>query len=180
MKTFSASLIEQIETLTKIADEFSNFAQMPRTQNEELNLDVVLQTIVALFKSTEHFDISYENQMENEPLILADKDQVIRVFNNLITNAIQAIPEDQEGKIEMKLRKDGSKVVVEVMDNGIGIALAEQDKIFVPNFTTKTTGTGLGLAMVKDIVGLANGEVWFHSKEHIGSTFFVGFPLISQ
>jgi two-component system nitrogen regulation sensor histidine kinase NtrY len=178
MKVFSESLIEQIDTLTNIANEFSNFAKMPKAQNEAMNLDQVLKATVSLFHSKESFVLSYTSQMNGEANIHADKEQIIRVFNNLITNAIQAIPESQEGKIEVFLRREDDYAVVEVRDNGSGIPAHEQEKIFVPNFTTKSTGTGLGLAMVKNIVENAEGKVWFHSKEKIGSVFFVSFPLI--
>lgn len=178
MKVSTASLIEQIDTLTNIANEFSHFAKMPKAQLEEVNLDQVLQATVALFQPTESIHIEYECHSDHDVNVLADKDQIIRVFNNLITNAIQAIPETQEGRIQISLKEEDGKAIVEVRDNGVGISNDEKDKIFVPNFTTKTTGTGLGLAMVKNIIENAEGEVWFESTKSVGSSFFAAFPLI--
>ena len=111
--------------------------------------------------------------------MFADKDQLLRVFNNLIQNAIQAIPEGRKGKVEVALKKNNSSVIVSVKDNGTGIDAEVMDKIFVPNFTTKTTGMGLGLAMVKNIVEGCDGKIWFETKQDEGSTFYVSLPVIT-
>ena len=107
---------------------------------------------------------------------MADKDQLSRVFNNLLKNAIQAIPSSIEGKINVVISQEENNYLIEVKDNGSGISDDKKDKIFVPNFTTKSTGMGLGLAMVKNIVENANGSIWFETKETIGTSFFIKFP----
>ncbi|HET6990034.1 MAG TPA: HAMP domain-containing sensor histidine kinase, partial [Bacteroidia bacterium] len=91
-------------------------------------------------------------------------------------NAIQAIPEDRKGKIDVSLSKQNHSFIVAVKDNGTGIADEVFDKIFVPNFTTKTHGMGLGLAMVKNIVETCNGQIWFETSKGKGTTFYVSFP----
>ncbi|MDG1475531.1 MAG: ATP-binding protein [Vicingaceae bacterium] len=169
------TLVEQIDTLTKIADEFSNFAKMPKAQDSEINLIPIIETTLDLYKEEAVF-ISITNNGNNEANIIADKDQLSRVFNNLIKNAIQAIPSTIEGKIDVVITEEELNYIVEIKDNGSGISEDKKDKIFVPNFTTKSTGMGLGLAMVKNIIENANGSIWFETKEEIGTSFFIKFP----
>ncbi|MEJ6736862.1 MAG: HAMP domain-containing sensor histidine kinase [Flavobacteriales bacterium] len=169
------TLVEQIDTLTKIADEFSNFAKMPKAQDSEINLIPIIETTIDLYKEENVFITTY-NTCNNQATILADKDQLSRVFNNLIKNAIQAIPSTIEGKISVDISQEESSYLIEIKDNGSGISEDKKDKIFVPNFTTKSTGMGLGLAMVKNIVENANGSIWFETIEEIGTSFFIKLP----
>jgi signal transduction histidine kinase len=111
---------------------------------------------------------------------LADKEQLIRVFNNLIKNATQAIPEGTRGKINIILNKENDQFLVSISDNGSGISEDVLDKIFMPNFTTKTGGMGLGLAMVKNIVETVNGRIWFETKSNAGTTFYVSLPAVND
>lgn len=173
---FSSTLIEQIETLAHIANEFSNFAKMPKAQNEGLSLSAIVQSTVELYSETENTKVKLNNEVGNVN-VFADKDQLVRVFNNLVKNAVQAIPEDTEGEISVTLSVKGSQAVVEVKDNGIGIEDDKLEKIFMPNFTTKTGGMGLGLAMVKNIIENANGKIWFKTQQGVGTSFFVSLPL---
>ena len=101
---------------------------------------------------------------------------MLRVFNNLIKNAIQSIPSDRIGLIEVSLKLIEGNYLITVSDNGNGIDQETQDKIFVPYFTTKGTGTGLGLAMVKQIFENHRGLIWFESILNVGTTFFVEIP----
>ena len=112
-------------------------------------------------------------------MVDADKTQINRLFTNLLQNAIQAIPEGREGHVAISMQDEGEhEVVVKVTDNGSGIPLEVQPKIFVPNFTTKSSGTGLGLAMCKNIVEQASGEIWFTTSPGIGTTFYVKLPVV--
>ncbi len=123
----------------------------------------------------------YFGRQDKPYLIDADKTQINRVFTNLLQNAIQAIPEGQEGHVAISMKEEGPHwVVVEVIDNGAGISPEAQEKIFVPNFTTKSSGTGLGLAMSKNIVEQAGGEIWFRTSPGMGTTFFVRLPLVAD
>ncbi len=169
------SLVEQIDALTKIANEFSNFAKMPKANEEAMDLLPVLNNIMDLYTSTEvHLTLTCNL---NEAFVFADKDLMIRVFNNLVKNAIQATPEETDTSIYIDLVADGQNYLIKIQDNGQGIPKDLQKKIFVPNFTTKSTGAGLGLAMVKQIVHNHNGEIWFDSKEGEGTTFFLSLPM---
>jgi signal transduction histidine kinase len=110
-------------------------------------------------------------------MVIADKEQLLRVFNNLIKNAIQAIPEDKEGLIVLGIKRTQTSFIASVSDNGNGIPEELHDKIFIPNFTTKTSGMGLGLAIVKSIVDSSGGTIWFETKEDEGSVFYVELPI---
>ena len=147
VKLVSRTLIEQIENLSNIASEFSAFAKMPTAQMEELNVNEQLQSVVNLFKNQ---IITIRQSIPDQLYpIFADKGQIVRVFNNIIKNAIQSIPDPEEGEIFIGLKHEGEKVIIKVEDNGVGIPKDKQDKVFIPNFTTKSSGMGIGLAMAK-------------------------------
>jgi nitrogen fixation/metabolism regulation signal transduction histidine kinase len=174
LERFSKNLIEQIDTLSNIASEFSNFAKMPKAKFEAINLLDVITSSADLFKSEINIRCLHDN---DQALIQGDKEQLLRVFSNLIKNSIQAIPKDQKGEITITTFTDKHTIKVAVIDNGSGISEAQKELIFVPNFTTKTTGTGLGLAMVKNIIEQHEGSIWFESEPDKGTTFYIQLPL---
>jgi two-component system nitrogen regulation sensor histidine kinase NtrY len=110
--------------------------------------------------------------------MLGDKDQLLRSFNNLLKNAIEATGTKDRCLVYVKITNDTDYVFVEVEDNGKGIDLDLQEKIFVPNFTTKSSGTGLGLAFVKQAVENAGGSINFTSSADTGTIFYLSFPLV--
>jgi two-component system nitrogen regulation sensor histidine kinase NtrY len=178
LQKFTKTLIEQIDTLSNIANEFSNFAKMPTTHLQEVNPAQVLNSVVSLYQNNEAFNIEIElNKCEN-CLLRADKQQLIRLFNNLIKNAIQAIPDGRIGVLRIKFGVDEGELKIDFCDNGTGIEENKRDRIFTPNFTTKTGGMGLGLAMSKSIVENFGGSITFTSIENEGSIFTVTFPLV--
>lgn len=170
------TLIEQIDTLSNIATEFSSFAQMPKSVVEDVNLVEILQNVAELHQNS-GAEISLNLQVDSA-IVKADKEQMLRVFTNLIKNGIQAIPEDKVGKVSIGLKMEESLWVATISDNGSGIPEELREKIFVPNFTTKTSGMGLGLAMVKSIVETVNGKIWFETTQGEGTTFYVSFPAV--
>lgn len=177
VERLSKTMIEQIDTLSSIASAFSDFAKMPKPNNEGMDLKALVQNAIQLFHETsETTDFRFDDNGIDKAWICADKEQLLRVFNNLFRNGIQAIPEDRQGRIEVSLTKQGKNFIIAVKDNGTGISEEVIDKIFVPNFTTKTAGMGLGLAMVKNIVESASGMIWFETTKGKGTTFFVSFP----
>ncbi len=178
VERLTQTIIEQIDTLSSIATEFSNFAKMPKANLEKINVQEVLLNSIALFQDSENIRIAFENKTRDNAIVLADKEQLLRVFNNLIKNAIQAIPEEREGEIEIGLKEENEFYIISIKDNGIGIDKEALDKIFVPNFTTKTGGMGLGLAMVRSIIEGSNGKISFETNPPEGSTFFVAIPAI--
>lgn len=171
----AALLIEQIDTLTHIANEFSNFAKLPRATIETVNLTEVLQNVAALFRQDAHAEVQLH--VEGPVYVLADREQTVRVFTNLLKNAGQAIPEDRKGYIQVSAVIEAGYVVISVKDNGVGIPEHLKPKIFTPNFTTKSAGTGLGLAMVKNIITSIDGSIWFESEVGKGTAFFIRLKL---
>jgi two-component system nitrogen regulation sensor histidine kinase NtrY len=169
-------LIEQIETLNVIASEFSNFAKMPDASPEDLNIKESLQTLIELFEKTN--DVHIELMPDNASLMVyMDKGYLIRVFTNLIQNALQSVEEGNNAKIIISYEQKENSVVITIEDNGTGIPKELQDKLFQPYFTTKSSGTGLGLPMTKNLVENSDGSIWFETKEGIGTKFFVKLPV---
>ncbi|TRZ45946.1 sensor histidine kinase [Robertkochia solimangrovi] len=169
---FSHTLIQQIDTLSSIASAFSNFANMPAQQNETLNVVKVVKLALDIF--TEDYIRFFSD--EEEVIVKMDRTQLIRVITNLVKNAIQAIPEDREPKIMVNVFSDCESVKITVADNGLGIAEENSLKIFEPKFTTKTSGMGLGLGMVRNMVENYNGTISFTSLKDKGTVFTVSFP----
>lgn len=170
---FTEDLVGQIEVLSNIANEFSNFAKMPAPKKEVLALKDILQRVVGLYNKSEQVKVEFHAAEGN---VLADSDQMHRLFNNLVKNAIESIPEGQDGLIELEMSSGPNSIEVLVRDNGVGIPEEQYEQIFVPNFTTRSTGMGLGLAMVKNIVEGSGGNVSFTSKVGHGSSFKVRLP----
>jgi two-component system, NtrC family, nitrogen regulation sensor histidine kinase NtrY len=177
LQKFSNAMIEQIDTLSDIASEFSNFAKMPKAKTEKVDLDKALKLSLELFKEHPTANIYYENASNFPVEIVADHNQISRVFNNLLKNAIQSIPEGRKGEIRVEVINKEENILVTIQDNGTGISADKKPKIFTPNFTTKTSGMGLGLAMVKNIVDNSNGKIWFETKVNQGTTFYISFPV---
>ncbi len=175
LNSVSRILIEQIDTLSSIASEFSAFAKMPKARNEEVDIVQKLKSVTALFENTKNIDINLELNKIKKLNIITDKEQVSRVFINLIKNAIQAIPKTKQGEIEVSLINKQTRVIITVKDNGKGIPDNKKERLFEPSFTTKSTGMGIGLAIVKNIVNSAGGDIWFESKENKGTKFYVEF-----
>ncbi|RYM35418.1 HAMP domain-containing protein [Brumimicrobium glaciale] len=179
MQRIANSLIEQIDALTKIANEFSNFAKMPKANEESLNLIPILYNIVDLYSSNKVL-IDLVVDKDKDWTIFADKNLIIRVFNNLVKNAIQATPEKSLTNITISCVAEEEHFLISVHDEGLGIPEDIQKKMFSPNFTTKTTGSGLGLAMVKQIINNHNGEIWFESEKGSGTTFYIRLPKVND
>jgi len=173
------SLVEQIDALTKIANEFSNFAKMPKPNEEELDLLPLIERVIEVSISEQACEITLISDLKKAE-IFADKDQILRVFNNLIKNAQQAIPEERLGIISIDIRAKLDTFVIQITDNGIGIPADQQSHIFVPYFTTKSTGTGLGLAMVRQIIENHNGTIDFNTIENQGTSFTIILPKATK
>lgn len=169
-------LIEQIDNLSRIAGTFSDFARMPEANFERVDVAARLYSVVQLFiNNHEQVQIKYHG-VEKAVFVYADPEQLVQVFNNLLKNAIQAIPNNRVGIIEINLEQTDKQVIIYISDNGIGINDEVHEKLFNPNFTTKTTGMGLGLAISKNIIELTGGVISFSTKVNTGSTFIVKLP----
>ncbi|WP_027138188.1 sensor histidine kinase [Gaetbulibacter saemankumensis] len=169
---YSKTLIQQIDTMSSIASAFSNFAKMPAQQNETLNVVKIVKLALDIFND------DYIVFMSDADEIIAkfDRTQLIRVVTNLVKNGIQAIPNDRNPKIVVNVQTDATKVIITIADNGSGILEENLQKVFEPKFTTKSSGMGLGLAMVKNIVETYNGTITVTSEKNVGTVFKVTFP----
>jgi len=175
----SKVLIEQIDNLSAIASEFSMFARLPLTNIEEINLIDKVVSVSELYKNSENIKIQLNFNNLKKIYIKSDKEQIVRIFSNLIKNAIQAIPENTIGLINIDVEVKNNIALIKIKDNGIGISEEVKNKLFIPNFTTKTSGMGLGLAMVKNMVEKTNGKIYYESQQNIGSIFYLEFNVVS-
>ncbi|WP_396195790.1 sensor histidine kinase [Flavobacterium sp.] len=172
---YSKTLIQQIDTMSAVASAFSNFASMPAQQNETLNVVEVVEFSLDIFN--EDF-IAFESNSD-EIITVMDRTQLIRIITNLVKNAIQAIPEEQlEKKVVVSVNAEEDNVIIAVKDNGIGIDIENTERIFEPKFTTKTSGMGLGLGIIKNIIENYKGTITFETESGKGSTFIVSLPIV--
>ena len=174
---FSVSLIDQINTLSNIATEFSNFAKMPVTSVVSVNMNSVIDEVITLFSGYSNIKLSYINGCGSNTTVDGDREQLFRVFVNLVKNAVQSIDKGKKGEIAIKLSCSQKWVIVAIEDNGKGIPDDVQPKLFSPNFTTKSGGMGLGLAIVKGIIENTGGRIWFETELGVGTKFFIELPL---
>jgi two-component system, NtrC family, nitrogen regulation sensor histidine kinase NtrY len=174
---YSETLIQQIDAMSSVASAFSNFASMPAQQNENLNVVEVVDLTLDIFNE----DYIVFESVETEIISKMDRTQLVRIINNLVKNAIQSIPENQfEKAVLVEVKKVENDVLISVSDNGIGIEAENIDRIFEPKFTTKTSGMGLGLGIIKNIIENYKGTITFDSEHEKGTTFTVSLPLIKN
>ena len=170
---FSKTLIQQIDTMSTIASAFSNFAEMPAQQGEKINIVETTKLALKIFK--ENY-IVFSSEFKDLQVRI-DRTQMVRIITNLIKNALEACELIKEPKVQVTIEKKKKEVLINVMDNGQGISKELKNKIFEPKFTTKTSGMGLGLGMVKNLVDSYNGRISMSSKINTGTTFSITFPL---
>lgn len=176
IEEFSKTLIQQIDVLSSIASAFSSFAEMPAQQNDTLNVVKTVKLALDIFNENYIHFISEEEEI----IANLDRTQLIRVVTNLVKNAIQAVPEVDSPRILVSVTSDGAYVKIAVADNGIGISDEVKEKVFEPKFTTKSSGMGLGLGMVKNIVETYKGSITLTSQPGKGSVFTVRLPKESE
>lgn len=169
---YASILINQIDTMSSIAAAFSNFAKMPAQQSELLNVPKIVKLALDIFNE-DYIQFSSEKE---EILAKFDRTQLIRVITNLVKNAIQAMNGRENPRIMVSIHEEETYVCVIISDNGSGISEENIAKVFEPKFTTKNSGMGLGLGMVKNIVETYNGNITFTSKRGKGTTFKLRFP----
>ncbi len=177
MRDYSETLIQQIDTMTSVASAFSNFASMPAQQNETLNVVAVVELALDIFNEDQ---IVFESSAP-EIISKIDRTQLIRIITNLVKNAIQAIPESQEEKrVAVSVKKEKDNVLIVVEDNGVGIKEEDKIRIFEPKFTTKSSGMGLGLGIIKNIIENYKGSIDFETEYGKGTRFTVSLPIINS
>lgn len=176
LKEFSKTMIQQIDTMSSIASAFSTYAKMPAQQDETLNLVKITKLALDIFNEDY---IEFSASDKNIPVKM-DRTQWIRIVTNLAKNAVQAVKDNPNPKVFVKVFVENQKGLLQVIDNGIGIPEENKTKVFEPKFTTKSSGMGLGLAMVKNIVESHQGTISLISEEGKGTTFTVEFPIFTS
>lgn len=177
VKRMCNTLIEQIDHLERVASEFSFFARAKEEKRELLDLLAILNSVIFLYKETRAVKI-VKIFPESTCLVLADRTQLTKVFHNILKNAMQAVRHKEQGVIFVNVKiDDANSVLVSFTDNGYGIPADGVEQVFQPNFTTKTAGMGLGLAICRNIIEDMNGEIWLESIVDEGTTFFIKLPL---
>lgn len=181
----TGTLMEQIDSLARIANEFHSFARMPSRVLERLDLNHVVEEAVALMQADT--DVVITATLSPKPLIVeADHEELRRTFINLIKNAIESIPEEVKGRVWVRTEHQASQddgpcwALASVQDNGSGVPVELRDRLFEPNFSTKTSGTGLGLAIARKCIEDLKGEISFDTVEGEGTTFRVRLPLVKE
>ncbi len=173
LQEFSKTMILQIDTLTSIASAFSNFAKMPTQNKEDLNVIEVVKHGLEIFSEPY---IKYQ-PLQEVVMAKLDKIQLTRIITNLVKNAIQALADVENPLINVITKKENKSVIITITDNGKGIEELHKNQIFEPKFTTKSSGMGLGLAMVKNIIEAYKGTITFTSEIGKGTTFKVVLPM---
>ncbi|MBP5364934.1 MAG: HAMP domain-containing histidine kinase [Bacteroidales bacterium] len=174
------TLTEQIDQLSYVASQFSNLAKMQNNVPlSRVDAAERLANTVMLFERSDQTEITFDRKVDSA-FVYANADQLTSVFNNLIKNAIQASRPDEIMRIHATVDIIDTNVMISIADNGHGIPPEIQEKIFKPNFTTKSTGMGLGLAIVKSIIVNSHGNIWFKTEQGKGTTFYIELPVCEE
>ncbi|MEY4935337.1 MAG: hypothetical protein RIS64_1696 [Bacteroidota bacterium] len=172
-------VLEQLDSLERILKEFSDLAKMPQANSEEFILNELIESVFTLFGYRRN-DVELNLYMPDLKFsVYADRNLLTNALNNLLINAAQAIPASQKGKIDVSVYRRDRSVVIKITDNGSGIPKDIQEKIFKPNFTTKSYGSGLGLLITKNIVESVNGKLYFETEDNVGTSFFLELDIQS-
>ena len=171
---FEAKMIQQINLLSEIANEFSSFAELPKAKMKTIDLIDILKKTVSLFQHNENIRINIEYNQKEDFTIVGDSHQLSRVFTNLINNSTQAI--ETKGTIEIIIKNKATVILIDFIDSGNGIPDELKQHIFEPQFTTKSNGKGLGLAMVHQIILNHNGEISLSKEKEKGACFKISVP----
>lgn len=172
VKQLSKTMVDQIDVIATVASAFSEFAKLPEKNNEVINLNSEIHDILGVFND----DLIYLHANKSNIMINMDRIYLSRIITNLVTNAKQARSDEREMMINVDIEQYQKRVVISVQDNGVGIDPAMFEKIFEPNFTSKNSGMGLGLAMVRKMIEDYKGEITVKSEIGKGATFIITLP----
>ena len=170
------TLIEQIDALSDIASSFSRYAKLPENHPQPLDLAELVGNVVNLYDNAENIEFAYHYDQAQNHTFNGDKTNLNSAIGNLVKNAVQAIGNKPDGKIEVSLQSTETSFIISVKDNGKGIKDEDKDRIFLPNFTTKSGGSGVGLSLTYNIVQAAGGTISFESQENVGTRFQIELP----
>jgi signal transduction histidine kinase len=172
------SLIEQIDALARMANEFARFAKLPEPNFEKIELQSFVQQAIKLFD--EELQLIHFEPSSRPIWLAADRDMLKQVFHNLLLNAQQATEQIQNPEKLVRLKEANQEVLIQITDNGIGISAEQQERIFTPYFTTKSSGSGIGLSVVRQIIEKHNGTIRFESVPQQGTTFYIRLKLLAE
>jgi len=169
------TIVRQVEELKGLVNEFSNFARMPASQPTPSRLNEIIQETLVLFQGTPK-QVHFEFIPNELPILNVDRDQIKRVMINLIKNSLAAV--ENEGKIRIRTSYNPAlqTVLLEVSDDGCGIPEEDKGRLFEPYFSTKKSGTGLGLTIVNAIISDHNGYIRVRDNKPKGTTFLIELP----
>lgn len=171
----TSNIIEQIESLNKIASDFSKFAKPIHGSKTDTDLVVLLESVSELYQHEETATITLS--LPKKALVVpVVEDELRRALINLVKNALEAA-QNGHVQIQIRLKKLREHAMIHIKDNGSGIEETDRDKIFLPKFSTKSSGTGLGLAITKKIVEAHDGDIWFETKPDQGTSFYIRLPI---
>ncbi|TVQ65542.1 MAG: sensor histidine kinase [Balneolaceae bacterium] len=174
----AANIIEQIESLNKIASDFSAFARPVRDPFRLFSLPDLIHALVTLF--SHHDQISFvKNIPEKDFLVEGAEEDLRRAFINVLKNAVESLRKT-DSEITITLTRQKDRAVVSIKDNGSGIEEGDREKIFMPKFSTKSSGTGLGLAITRQIIEAHKGDIRFESETGHGTEFIITLPLLQK
>ena len=177
--TLAPSLISQIDSISTIASELNNYSKPSTSKKEKTDIIHCLTTAKNLFENTNDIKINISTPKQHI-FVVGELQPFVRIFNNLLKNAYQAIREKEDGKINITVKEENSLCIVSIYDNGCGIKEEDFPKIFTPHFTTKQDGNGIGLTIVKNIIESYDGTISFLSKENEGTTFNISLNLFEN
>ena len=172
------TLLGQIDALSDIASSFSQYAKLPVNNPQPLDLSELVGDLVNLYDNIENITFHYNVDRTADYTFNGDKTNLNSAIGNIIKNATQAIGDKPNGKIEVSLKPSESSFIIRVKDNGKGIKEEDKKMIFLPNFTTKTGGSGVGLSLTYNIIQAAGGTISFESQEGEGAEFFIELPIV--
>ena len=173
VRNLSRSLVDQIDLVATVASAFSEFAKLPPKNDEFFNLKEELENLVRVLNDDRNI---YFHENKDLMPVRMDRIYLSRIFTNMITNAKQAVSEQRKSIINIDAELFNKKIIIVIEDNGIGIPKDKLEQIFEPNFTTKNSGMGLGLTMVKKMIEEYKGDISVKSEEGKGTKFTIILP----